>query len=1307
MYRKTLYITLLLTLLTTFVYGQKVNYRTFENIHLSSEASLINCFLQDSEGLIWIGSNKGLYSYDGYSPQQHFIFGTQSNTHIYCGVIVDGSYLYLGADNGLLIYNYKTDCYEEPPVRFPSDVRSIALKGKNLWLGTLNGLYLYNLDRKQLIKFDRKKYAGLPHQTIYSIIVATDGTVYVGTYNGLCRYLPEKDRFERISLPVDKTKNNQFINSLFEDTSRHCIWIGTEGSLFKYFPAMHRVEKIEPFHDNSIKSFTLDGKQRLLVGTDNGLYVYHEATGIQHIVHDSRNIQSLSNNIVWNVFSDRDKNIWLGTEYGISMSRYNSAFLFIPISQITGVGDGNHFYSIFKDSRDYFWFGGTNGLIRSDKQSGHLHHSIWYRMGDATYPLSHSRVRDIYEDKAHDLWIATDGSINRYDYQKQQFIHYNIIDSTRTYNTNWAYRIFEDDKDRLWIATCLGGIFVVNKNKLIHSSSDDYYMAEENYSTTNGLSGTFVTQIVPDHEGNVWALLYNNGIDKINEKTRKVTKIPLGNLTGEKSPSYILCDDSGIIWAGFRGGLVRINPNGNHLKTIKFDAFSSSELFCMMEVNNHIWISTADGFLVVNKQTMNVQRFNVMDRIFTGMYFDRKANLIYLGSVDGYAVCSPDIVKLGTIKRPVILSALYANNLLYHPKENKTPQSIRYAKHVDLNYTQNHLTFEFSDLPYSQDKKEKFVYKLRGVDEEWNLLKPNTNRISYSNLGYGDYRLFISGLNVDGKPSGDAYTLDVNINPPWYYTGWAKSLYLFLFLGLVVWTINFFRVKNKLRIERIEKEKIMEQSKLKIDFFTNISHDFKTPLSMIIAPISRLLLDAKGQEIKKQLQLVQRNAMKLNSLIHQVLDFNRVDALPDSFLILSKIEFIAFSKSLFSIYKEGNSGVKGVDFVFRSNVDKLYLEVDVLKFESILNNILSNAVKYTLKGSIELTLDCQVEKQLLEIRLSDTGIGIPEKDLPYVFQRFFQSSKTAKEKEGTGIGLYLVKAYVELHGGSIMLKSEENVATTIIITLPLPSTPAETSKTLVSIDAENKDLPLVLIVDDNSEITNFIEGILHTKYRCMVAANGKEGVELSFRFLPDLIISDIMMPVMNGLEMCQQIKKNVPTSTIPIILLTAKDDKETQLESFNMNIDVFLPKPFESDILLSRIQQLLRTRKRIEERKRIEVIATPKTIEATSIDEKFLFNITKIIEDHISDSDLNVSALSELAEINTKQIYRKIKQLTGQTPVEYIKSIRMKKAAMLLGQKKFSVAEVMYMVGFSNHSYFSKCFQAEFDKTPRQFMEQQ
>jgi len=1290
------------------VCGQPTNYQLFEHITPGNGATVVTCFVQDRQGLIWLGTNKGLFSYDGYTTQSHFKYDEPSNIQVNCAVLVNAFSLFLGTDNGVLIYNIQTDRYEPTPVTFPTDVRTMTLQNQQLWIGTLNGLYRFDLCTRKLKHFDPHHYRALPHKTVYAIIRSQIDHIFIGTYDGLCCYVPEKNDFLPVVLPVNRRKNNQFVNSLLEDTIRQCIWIGTEGSLLKYDLSDGKTRQIEDFQDNSIKSLALDGNNRLLIGTDNGLYIYQESELPRHIIHDSRNQQSLSNNIVWTIFTDREQNSWLGTDHGISLSRCNRALQLIPISQITGSGEGNQFYSLFRDSKGCFWYGGTNGLIREQPSAS----VAWYKMGSRSYPLPHNRIRNIYEDRDGNIWTATDGSVNRFDDHTSQFVQYTIVDSTGTCNSNWAYYLFEDNQGQLWIATCLGGVFVVNKQKLMQSRAHSY-VADYTYTSSNGLSGMFINQIVPDRLGHVWVLLYNNGIDRIDTRTRKVTPVSIPEYTGGRKPNYLLCDRSGMIWVGFRGGILGINPGNQHVRTVRFDAYSNTEVLSMVEVEGTIWVSTTDGFWVVDKHSFNASRLNLSEKRFTSLFYDETSRSVYLGGVDGVGLTSPDVQSVNTLDRPIIATAVFVNNTALDSLE----LSIRYIRQIKLKYKQNNFSVDFSDLPYSMEEKNQFVYQLEGLDNGWNQLSPNTNRISYSNLDYGFYRLIVSKLDANGKPSGNRYSLNIRILPPWYYTNLAKGFYLLLLISLVVWTVNFFRIKNRLKIEHIEKEKILEQSRMKIDFFTNLSHEMKTPLSMIIAPVSKIISDNRNQRDAQQLSLVLRNAMKLNSQIHELLDFNRMDNDANTLLILSETDMVALARRVFAVFEEAGKQ-RNLLFHFQTNRETVYLEIDVIKWESILNNLLSNAVKYTPDGGIiTLSLEYREEEQQMDISVSDTGIGIPEKDTPYIFQRFFQSSKTAGKKEGTGVGLYLVKTYTELHGGKVSLSSEENKGTTIRLRIPVrkEATIAEIGifEQHAAFDHQSEqrvvsatpDCPLILVVDDNSEITNFIADSLNPYYRCLLAADGKTGLELCLEHKPDLIISDIMMPVMDGLEMCQSIRKNVPTSTVPIILLTAVNDKETELESIHLNIDAYITKPFQPDILLSRVNQLIQKNQTLEARLRMEAITAPREIEAVSYDEKFLSSITKIIEDHLDDADLNVTALCTISGINNKQIYRKLKQLTAMVPVDYIKSIRMKKAAMLLAQKKFTVAEVMYMVGFSNHSYFSKCFQSAFHKTPVQFRE--
>ncbi len=1289
---------------TGTLHAQHISYQLFRNFTLSPEATVVTFFVQDEQGMMWIGSNRGLFSYDGYTTQARFTFGESSNTYIHCGVMVDNTRLYLGGENGLLIYNLYTDRYEPVPEGFPRDIRSLVLSGENLWIGSHQGLYRYTFSTGTVKYFDRATYPALPHEILYSLIVTTGQTLYIGTYDGCSRYSPEEDRFYPIPLPVSGYKSNRFVNSLLEDPARGCIWIGMEGELIRYMPETGQIHVMEQFHENSIKTLALDAAGNLLAGTDNGLYVYHEERPLQHIIHDSRNTSSLPNNIIWQLFTDRNQNVWLGTDYGFSFFAYNMDFQFIPITQLTGTGEGNHFYSLFRDSRGNFWFGGTNGLIRFRDRDTPPVRTEWYKMGDPQYPLTHNRIRHIYEDRDHHLWIATDGSIQRYDYDQRRFIHYTITDSTGQYNANWAYYLLEDTKGQLWIATCLGGVFVVDKQELLRSAGG-IHIAKQNYTTGNGLSGMFVNQIISDTAGNIWLQLYNNtaGIDRIDAETGEVRTFALGEETGDKTPTYIIRDSEGRIWTGFQGGVLRIDPVDNSFRTIRFDNFSTNELLAMVEVEKSIWVSTTDGLWVVSTETLEYKRLPPTGRMFTSFWFDRSEEQVYMGSIDGFVISTPALEKKQTAGYPITINSLYINGTRENPLVNGQPASIRYCNRLTLRHTQNNLLFEVSDYPYTLQEKNKFIYRLQGLDKQWQMLNPNSNRISYNNLPAGSYELEVNKLDAYGNPASGPTRLAITITPAWYNSFWAKTTYYLLAFALIAWILNFFRIRNRLKIERIEKEKIMEQSRLKMDFFTHISHDLKTPLSLILAPVSRLLHENRKGEEKQQLETIRRNALRLNTLIHQVLDFNRVDNQADSCLILSKTDMVTFSRTIFNYFADAGRE-RDIRFEFYTNQPQVYVEIDVVKFESILTNVLSNALKYTPDGGmVQLRFRVDDASQEIRLAITDSGIGIPEQDLPYVFQRFYQSSQTARLKQGTGIGLSMVKSYTELHGGKVRIESEEQKGTTVTLTFPLGALSWTGEEKEILPAAQDPGRPLILIVEDNPEIASFLCSVLQDEYRYRKASNGEKGLEICLQEPPDLIITDLMMPEMNGLEMSRQIRKHLPTSTIPIILLTAKNDTGTELESIRVNIDAFISKPFEPEIVLSRVAQLLKNRQAVEVKTRIEAIATPEKPEAISQDEKFLSQITAVIEDHIDDTGLNVNALCDLYGVNNKQIYRKLKQLTGMTPVDYIKSIRMKKAAMLLQQKKFTVAEVMYMVGFSNHSYFSKCFQSEFGRTPRQY----
>ncbi len=1235
-----------------------------------------------------------MLSYDGYSVQPHHTSMEWSTAHINCALVADSTRFYLGTHGGLLIYNYKSDSYEKLEGDSPTGIRSMVLDEGTLWLGTSDGVYSYDTDTHVFTPEVRD----LPQ--VYSLMQSSDGCLYIGTYNGCCRYIPDTKQVEVIPLPMSENRSNLFVNSQLEDTERHCIWIGTEGCLLKYHPTTSHVEQIEELRGNSVKSLELDSQGRLLVGTDNGLYIYNESVQVQHIIHDSRDSHSLGDNVIWAIFTGRERSIWLGTDSGVSLAQCGGELKHISLPQVTSIGESNRFYSILRDRDRNFWFGGTNGLLRfdcsADREVGKWNFGAWYKMGDKAHPLAHNRVHELYMDSDRELWVAGDGGVGRYDRRARQFSFYNIVDSTGRYNANWAYSLIEDTRGRLWIAACQGGIFVVDREALMRTPAGGTYVADKSYTTQDGLSGMFPHDFAADMEGNVWTLLYNstNGIDIIDPTSDEITHFTKGLPQRNSVPNCILCSEDGRMWIGFPEGIVIVDVEDGTTETLPFDTFDYCEVLAMTQAEEHIWISTTDGLWETDIQSPDLHRVTVVDGSFTALYFDPVEKLLYMGAADGFVVSDTETLLREGNKRPIIFTSFFVNN-----RPHLLPQSIRYTNQIELTHDQNSLTVDVSDLSYSGEGKSRLLYRLEKIEKDWNYLAPGTNRITYRNLKCDRYRLLVTKLDRFGRPSENIYSLNILIRPPFYYSSVAKFLYLIVGIALIFLIIRFFRVRNRLRMEQLERERLLGQTLAKMEFFANLSHDLKTPLSMVIAPLSRMLPTMRNSAEKKQLEMVHRNAMKLNTLIHEGLDFQQIDSGNTALLVLSRIELVSFVRNILSLYEEGKMRERGLDAVFSTDRENVCVQVDAVKLESIIDNVLSNAVKYTPDGG-RITLAISVSGSDVTISVADTGIGIPAEDRPHIFQRFFQSSYTAGKNEGTGIGLYLVKTYTELHGGKVTIDSKVNEGTTVTVQLPVVCE----EQTIPEEEAGGQDIPLVLVVEDDEDGADFISQLLQNKYRCRTARNGKEGLEMATELLPELIVSDVRMPVMGGLEMAHRLKKNVPTSTIPIIFLTAQGGRDTELESLQMNVDAFIAKPFEPAILLSRVDQLLHNRQVYETKARMVALTEPKEQDALSSDERFLANVTYLIEEHISDSDLNVNNLCEWTATTNKQMYRKIKQLTGMTPVSYIKSIRMKRAAMLLRQKKFTVAEVMYIVGFSNHSYFSKCFYDEFGVTPKKYV---
>lgn len=1265
--------------------GEHGAVKSFASIGFQGEVRVVNCFAQDATGMIWIGTNHGLYSYDGYSTCQHSVsHDTDTSSQINSMTIV-GDTIFIGADCGLLAYDIARDAFCESHSTTPTDIRALAVHGGTLLIGSLNGFYEYDL-RSHTVT-ERK--AGLSNRTIYSILDIEGDGIYVGTYNGLNKFQLHNKEFRQIEMPSPNVKKNTFVNSMLFDSRRGCVWVGTEGSLYKMDMVTHHFTRIEGFGNNSIKSLALDDRNGdVMVGTDNGLYIYNE-WGIVRYSHNSRINSSLLNNIVWSVFVDRDHNLWAGTDYNISMSQQSDNDI-ITIPELTGKEDGNVFYAIARDSRGLLWLGGANGIIKYD---GSAARTEWYTMDNQRHTLPHNRIRAIYCDRENELWIAGDGSVNRYDYGTGQFSRYHIVSSDRRYNANWAYSIFEDNSGNMWVGSFLGGVFVVSRDKLM--ASDGEVTADRHISF--GEANNFVNQMIPSAGGGAWVLLYKGGgLYRIDGKAYGLRKIDVVKDMGGE-PSNIIATDNGQLWCATDEAIAVYDaPTCRYLRKFSVSRYANCTVTAMKQVGDKVWLATNTGVWTVDMATFKPERLNIPNHPFYSIGYDEKAAKVVLGGLDEIVAVSLGDITAEQPEPDIFVTAVHVNDKLFAPDG----QSVRSISRINLGHDENHITISVSDFNYSTDNKTQFAYRIDGLGDKWVTLPVNSNRITCANLVPGNYTVHIKAIGSDGELSEKERSIVIAIAPPWYASTPAHIVYALLLVALVLWVINFFRVKNRLRIARIEKEKTVEQIALKSELFANISHELKTPLSLIIGPIGRLIADVKEPAVAKQLNMAYENALKMNTLIHKVLDTKRIDADTETLMILSQVDIVHFCSNIVQTF-EAAYGQK--HFLFTSGVETIYMDIDVVKMESVINNIISNACKYSGENA---TIAVAMERQEdnVVIRISDDGIGIAEADIPFIFQRLYQSPRTKGVKEGTGIGLYIAKKFVELHEGKIAVTSLPGSGTTFTIVLPIKGGEAVGNES----DEGSKVAKngTILIVEDNDAIRRFLTDTLGDEYNCLLAANGRAGLAVCGSVVPDLMIIDYMMPVMDGMEMCRRIKENRALACVPIIILTAKDDPDLELRSAELGVDCFMPKPFNVQVLTSRVRQLLGNKDLLRSRLRMEEITEVKEPEVESSDERLLADAVKLIEDHIADTELSVNYLSEKLGISPKQLYRKLKQHLGVTPVDFIRQVRMKKAAMLIQQNKFTISEIMYMVGFSSSSYFAKCFQAHFGKTPRQYAEE-
>ncbi len=1322
----------------------------------------ISCIFKDSKGFVWIGTMAGLNRYDGNSFKifKHVPADTTSINDNYIISIVEDNKgrLWVGTRNGLNIYCPATETFTRV---FPEFLRNSPANNYNyslLYADNKKNLFFVLSDQGivfcDIINEKWKHIVNIANDTstiitnsVTSIVQDSHGDYWVVHSNGIIECLNGQTFKvkERVRSPLNNNVGSNFYSAMIDSDNE--LWIyGTTNpfGLLRYntstrkFSTIKQGATIYNLNNKIVRGIVEEQKNILWFGTDHGgINVFDKTTGtFTYVLNNPDNEYSLSQNAITSLYIDNTGIIWVGTfKKGLNYYHRNLIkFRHIkhePSNPASlGFDDVNCFA---EDKKGNIWIGTNNGgIFYYDRKQNRF---INYKHNpNNPNSLSSDVILKLYIDKANYLWIATYyGGLNRFD--GKNFVHYrhdpknpNSIADDRVWD------IFVDSDDNFWIGTLGGGLDLFDSKKNIFY----HYKA----GASNSVSSDYIINIAEDHHKNLW-IATANGLNVLDYKTKKF-RYYFNNSNNKNSLSNnnticVLPDSRGYIWVGTREGLGVLNT-----KTDKFnnyytsDGLSDNFIQSIIEDNEgNIWVGTPNGLTkicVLKTEGDNLQlKFFNYDKSdgLQGKEFNEKSvyklstGELLFGGPNGFNIFNPSAIEINNVSPKIVFTdfQLFNKSVKVGEKINRRvllKKSIVETKKIVLKYTENVFSIEFAALNYFHPEKNKYAYKLEGFNKDWLIPDYRQNKVTYTNLDPGVYTFRVKASNDDGIWNEQGATLEIEILPPFYRTWIAYVLYiLFIILVLLLARkilLDRARMRFNIENERREAQRMHELDMMKIRFFTNISHEFRTPLTLILAPLEKIIKNITDKDLKNQLIVMQRNASRLLRLVNQLLDFRRMEVEPFK-LNLQYADIVAFTKDIAHSFTDV-AEMQRINFTFHSNVSILEMQFDTDKMDKILFNLLSNAFKFTPEGgAISVELHYFEEQQMIEIRVSDTGIGIEPDKQERIFDQFFQTETTGSIiNQGSGIGLALVKEFVRLHNGNIKVESDLGKGSTFTVSIPVNQQLNYVSKEFEEnihesidfssidenklIDGKSRHGFTVLLIEDNHDLRFYLKDNLRHKFKIIEASKGKEGLQKAFQLLPDLIVCDILLPEMDGIEICRKLKNDKRTSHIPIILLTAQSDTENKISGFEAGADDYITKPFSYEILESRIKNLIEQREKLKRiiDKHFEI--NPSEIEVESQDEKLVKKAIELVEKNIENTDFSVEDLSRELGMSRVHLYKKLLALTGKTPIEFIRIIRLKRAAQLLQSSQLTVSEVAYKVGFNNPKYFARYFKEEFGVLP-------
>lgn len=1305
-------ITIPLLLNFTIIYSQFSHLFTNLTVQTGLNSNVANSIVQDKYGFIWIGTEEGVARFDGNQVIKFKNNGTQNSipsNNISC-LLYDNQYIWIGTWNGLAKINIETFEIKQINIGQTKVVRALFKDSKDqVWIGTANGILVFNEKENSYVYYNSQN-SQISHNTIRAFSETIDGSIWIGTYDGLNRF--KNNKFENIYLKGDRKPliSNDLILKITQSLNNDStIWIGTETGLinFNIYTTNSRHYNLDNINlsNEVIKCIYQQNDSLLWLGTDFGLNVINLNTNkVNNHFHDPLQNHTIANNVIWEIFEDKNKRIWFITSGGTSF--INSAtpdYLMHEIFNSTNHSRaGNQVKSMLTDDLGNLWMATMHGVIRKNIKKGTEKHFT------TTSPLNERILLDnvyaLEKDKYGRIWIGTAGGINIWN-EKTRKMKSITANKQNGLTSNYISGFAITNDNSIWVSAWEGGLFKIsgdienlNNLKFIEIDKND--------------QGKFVTN------GENLFVASGNEFWEINTKNlQKQNIINVEQITEDVPITSYLYRKNGTIWLGLEDKIIEYLPKNDSLKIIELQNIISSKIINLIEdKTKNIFATTYNSIIKFDTKTQNQTTIPInTDTYFKGFYnhsstlFDNKT--IYFGGDNGYIEINPEQIQNNQHKSEIFISSFYINNQQKSPLDiNRTiEKDINFIDEIKLKYNENSISLDLTTLDFISPKSSQFSYRLLPVENSWNNTTGQRNIVSYSNIKPGKYKLQIKGKSIGGSWS-DTKEIAIIITPHILFSKPFIVLYIVIIISMIYLFLNIYntrhKIKNEIEIVKLQSENDKKIYESKINFFTNISHEFRTPLTLILPPIKQVLNESQDAEQKHILQLAYKNSLRLSKLVNQLLDLRKIETseikLNQSITNLNNV-----CKDVFSSFSDiANRNEIKYNLIIPEK--DTIVNIDKEKIEIVFFNILSNAFKFTnFGGKITFTINYSEE---LIITIEDDGIGISKKEINKIFEQFYQTSNSNKtSKAGSGIGLTLAKQYVQLHNGAISVESEENKGTKFIINL----TPAISNSSEIE-NIEEKNIKeserqteinnilqkKILVVDDNLDILDYIKWNLQHKYIILTSTNGQEALKEIEKEQPHLIISDISMPVMDGIELCSKIKNDKTTAHIPVILLTAKTYHEHKLEGINSGASLYITKPFEIDFLKSSINSIFEREKELTKFIKNQILISPTKDETLSNDEQFISKVMSIIENNIANPNLSVEFIANQTNISSTHLYRKIKEITGLSTKDIITNYRLEKAKQILENKELNVTETMYAVGFSSISAFSRSFKNKYGITP-------